>query len=126
MRRAGIFLVVRRVGNLSYTPLASMSCFRFVRVSVTHCVMQSVGSFGGCRVCLTLPVLESVSSFGGCGISLTSPVLETVWSFVGGGGGCFSYTPRARVCQIFRQVGRLSFKPYTGIYLIGRWVNSLC
>ena len=57
MRRAGIFLVVRRVGNLSYTPLASMSCFRFVRVSVTHCVMQSVGSFGGWGVSLKRPGL---------------------------------------------------------------------
>ena len=43
---------------------------------------------------------------GRWGVSLTRPVLESIWSYVGWGG--------------------LSFKPYTGIYLIGGWVNSLC
>ena len=55
--------------SILYTPLWHLSGFRFVRVSVTHRVM------------------ESVSSLGGWGVSLTSPVLETVWSFVEGRGG---------------------------------------
>ena len=58
--RFGICLVARRVGNFSYTPRASMSCFRFVRVSLTHRVMESVGLFGGWGVSLKRPVLESV------------------------------------------------------------------
>ena len=112
----GICLVFRRVGNLL-----------FVRVSVTHSVMESEGSFGGLWVSLKRPVLEAVSSFGRWGVSLTSPVLENVCLFVGGwgvwagGGGGLFYTPVARVCQVFRWVGRLSFKPYSGIYSTGRW-----
>ena len=70
-------------------------------------------------------MIESVASFGGWEVSLTSDVLETVWSFAGvgvGWGVYLSYKPQARVCR----VGRLSFEPYTGIYLIGRCEDSLC
>ena len=89
--RVGICLVHRRVRNLSYTPRVTMSCFRFVRVSLTYRVMGSVSSFGGWgggfflgggrgggRGRLQCPVLESVLSFSGCGVPLTSRVLETV------------------------------------------------
>ena len=47
----------------SYTPRASMSCFRFVRASVTYRVMESVVSFGGPGICHKCLMLESVSSF---------------------------------------------------------------
>ena len=58
-----------------------MSCFWFVRVSVTHREMKSVGSFGswGGGGSLKRPVLEFVASIGGSGVSLTTPVLEIVW-----------------------------------------------
>ena len=56
------------MGNLSYASRASMSRFRLVRVSVSHCVMKSVCSLGGWGVSLERPVLKSVSSFGEWGI----------------------------------------------------------
>ena len=85
----GICLVHRRLRNLSYTPSVTMSCFRFVRVSLTYRVMGSVSSFGGWgwgwgggrvggRGRLQCPVLESVLSFSVRGVPLTSRVLETV------------------------------------------------
>ena len=40
-----------------------MSCFRFVRASVTYRVMESVVSFGGRGICHKCLMLESVSSF---------------------------------------------------------------
>ena len=97
--------------SISYTPLWHLSGFWFVRVSVTHRVM------------------ESVSSLGGWGVSLTSPVLETVWSFVGGRGwgqgkaGSLPYTPRARFSQAFRRVGETLFQ---AVYwnLSHRWVGE--
>ena len=44
-------------------PRASMSCFRFVRASVTDRMMESVVSFGGRGICHKCLMLESVSSF---------------------------------------------------------------
>ena len=72
------------MGNLSYTPRASKSCFWFVRVSVTHREMEFVGSFGswgrgGGGGSLKRTMLEFVASIGGSGVSLTTPLLEIVW-----------------------------------------------
>ena len=142
MNSVEICLVVRRMGDLSYTPRACMFCFWFVRVSVTHREMEFVGSFGhwgGEGGSLKRPVLESVASFGGSGVSLTPPVLETDRLSGKGVGmesmyyapcalfcpvicrvGILPYTPRPCICLIVWQVGSLYYMPRAGICLVVR------
>ena len=133
-----------------------MSCFRFVRVSLTYRVMGSVSSFGGwggglgggagwregassmprARICLVVQRVWSSSYKSRAGNCVVVSRLG-----VGRSGARLSNTHRARVCQDFRRLRRLCFKRYTGIYLIGlgdcfkpytgiylivRWVDSLC
>ena len=75
-------------------------------------------------------VLDSVLSFGGRGSSSyksRAAICRVVRRGRGGlGGGRLSFTPPARVCQVFRWVGRLCFKPYAVIHLIGREEGIIC
>ena len=90
-------------------------------------MIEFVGSFGGWEVSLKRPVLESVVRLAGC-LSYKSRA-GNCQVFRGGGSGGergVSYKPSARVCRVFCRVERLSFKPFTGIYLIGGWVDSFC
>ena len=95
--------------------------------------MEFVGLFGGWEVSLKRSVLESVIRLAGC-LSYKSRA-GNCQVFRGGrggrgGGGAMgsgvSYELSAGVCRVFCRVERLSFKPFTGIYLIGGWVDSFC
>ena len=92
-------------------------------------MIEFVGSFGGWEVSLKRPVLESVVRLAGC-LSYKSRAGNCQVFRRGGGGGAMgrgiSYEVSAGVCRVFCRVERLSFKPFTGIYLIGGWVDSFC
>ena len=94
-------------------------------------MMEFVGLFGGWEVSLKRTVLESVirlagclsykSRAGNCQVFREGGVVGWGWGWRG-----VSYKSSARVCRVFCRVERLSFKPFTGIYLIGGWVDSFC
>ena len=88
-------------------------------------MIEFVGSFGGWEVSLKRPVLESVVRLAGC-LSYKSRAGNCQVCRGGWGAEGVSYKPRARVCRVFCRVERLCFKPFTGIYLIGGWVDSFC
>ena len=78
-------LVVRRQGNISYTPRPNICLGLVGSFSYTPLAMESVWSFGGWGVSLTRPVLSICLVVRRVrGVSLTRPVLKTV-SFVGSG-----------------------------------------
>ena len=88
-------------------------------------MIEFVGSFGGWEVSLKRTVLESVVRLAGC-LSYKSRAGNCQVLCRGEGGRWVCYKARAGVCRVFCRVERLSFKPYTGIYLIGGWLDSFC
>ena len=76
MPRAAIYLIVWRVGSLSYTPRAGICLVERLVGSLSYMprsgiclVVRRVGSLNTC------PVLESLSSISGWGYSSKRPVL---------------------------------------------------
>ena len=71
--RVGIYLAVRRVGSLSYTPRAGI-CLVVRRVgNLSYASRPSVSRFSLVRVSVSHRVMKSVGSLGGWGSVLNAP-----------------------------------------------------